>query len=67
MENIGHVHNLITSTTPAHVRCYTPGPDGDFWPLCTAFYRRHRRAVLTINRFSGINTAAALFRASLPF
>lgn len=32
-----------------------------------AFYRRHKRAIITINRFSGINTAAALFRASLPF
>lgn len=47
---------------------YPPGRDNDaFWPLCTAFYRRHRRAILTVNRFSGINTAVPLFKASLPF
>lgn len=68
-------HDLVTSTLARHPvqpdhtpGDYPPGRDNDaFWPLCTAFYRRHRRAILTTNRFSGINAAVLLFKASLPF
>lgn len=79
MTNIGYGHDLVTSALvgafarhpvqPDHTPGdYPPGRDNDaFWPLCTAFYRRHRRAILTVNRFSGINTAVPLFKASLPF
>ena len=54
---------------PMTLRGFTSIPQADYAPTIalTAFYRRHRRAILTVNRFSGINTAVPLFKASLPF
>jgi hypothetical protein len=51
------------------LRGFTYTAQTDYAPTLAlaAFYRRHRRAVITISRFSGINTAVPLFKASLPF
>ena len=54
---------------PMALRGFTYTAQTDYAPTLAlaAFYRRHRRAVITISRFSGINTAVPLFKASLPF
>ena len=35
--------------------------------LVAAFYRRHRRACITIAKFAGVPVAHGLFLSSLPF
>ena len=35
--------------------------------LVAAFYRRHRRACITVARFAGVPVAHGLFLSSLPF
>ena len=72
MTNLGYGHDLVTSALVGAFARHPVQPNhtpGDYAPTIalTTFYRRHRRAILTVNRFSGINTAVPLFKASLPF